>query len=265
MNIFYTEPFFGTNDNINYSAMHEQMEHHCESWDKPLVLIICGAYRMGVSIPDYAKKNIGFVYDYATGSSKTSIVATEQGLLGRVTGYWNCDEWCDITIYINEKHYQSLKACYVEHATSTPMVDVRKKFQYDENGDVIGIIHNSDCVEIPCIERFDGQEYNALIKAYLEGEYGFEKIGKSLPNDIIWIPGRRSTRQKPVKLSQVFSKNENTTKIILRNENNLNHYCYTTLYEMDENVIKVLFGKIVKGKYVSSYDENKKIISTLTT
>lgn len=41
--------------------------------------------------------------------------------------------------------------------------------------------------------------------------------------------------------------------------------CYTTLYDIDENYIKVRYGKIVKGDYVETYDENKKIIRTLTT
>lgn len=48
-------------------------------------------------------------------------------------------------------------------------------------------------------------------------------------------------------------------------EENINKQCYTTLYDIDEDTIKVKYGKIVKGDYVETYDENKKIIRTLTT
>lgn len=263
---FHIESFFATNDNINYAEIQWKMLNDCESWDKPLVFIICGAYRMGVSIPPSCKKNIGFVFDYATGNGKNSVITTEQGLLGRVTGYWETDDWCDITIYINEKHYNGLKACYVEHAASTPMTDVKRKFVQKEDGKKVGIIEDDDFIEIPCDEKFDGKEYNDKIREYLEGPKGFAKIGKTLPEGIIFIPGRRNDKRNKVHFSQPkFSNSEHTTITILKKEENINKPCYTTLYDIDENNIKVKYGKIVKGDYIETYDENKKIISTLTT
>lgn len=261
---FHIEPFFATNDNINYAEIQNKMEHDCNVWDKPLVFVICGAYRMGVSIPPYCKKNIGFVFDYATGNGKNHVITTEQGLLGRVTGYWETDDWCDITIYINEKHYNGLKACYVEHAISTPMADVKQKFVKNENGEKVGIIGEDDFIEIPCDEKFDGKEYNHKVNEFVK-KY-LENTGKALPDDIVWFPGRRNDKRNKVRFLQpTFSMKEHEAKSILSKIKNVNKPCYTTLYDIDENCIKVRYGKIVKGDYVDTYDENKKIIRTLTT
>ena len=263
---FHVETYFSTNENINYSDIQWKMEHDCESYNEPLIFVVAGAYRMGVSIPPICKKNIGFIFDYATGNAKNSVVTKEQGLLGRVTGYWETDDWCDITIYINEKHYKGLKACYVEQATSTPMADPKTKFVANEGGEKVGIIGEDDFIEIPCDEKFDGKEYNDKIKEYLEGPKGFAKIGKALPEGIIFVPGRRNDKRNKVHFSHpTFSNSEHTTITILKKEENINKQCYTTLYDIDEDTIKVKYGKIVKGDYVETYDENKNITRTLKT
>ena len=262
---FHVETFFSNTNNINYAEIENKMEHDCDTWDKPLLFVICGAYRMGVSISSFCKKNIGFVYDYATGNSKTNIVTTEQGLMGRVTGYWETNDWHDILIYINEKHYNSLKSCYVEHVTSTPMVDIKEKFEPKENGSEIGIISENDYIEIPCSKIFNGKEYNREIKNYLESE-GFIKFGKKLPEDVVWLPGRRNNENYVVKFTEpVFSLKEDGAKSILKKEENINKICYTTLYEMKDGIIKVKYGKIVRGERVKTYDENTKIIESLKT
>lgn len=261
---FHVETYFSTNENINYSDIQWKMEHECEDWDKPLIFVVSGAYRMGVSIPPTCKKNIGFIFDYSTGNAKNSVITTEQGLLGRVTGYWKTDDWCNITIYINEKHYNGLKACYVEHAISTPMADVKQKFVKNENGEKVGIIGEDDFIEIPCDEKFDGKEYNHKVNEFVK-KY-LENTGKALPDDIVWFPGRRNDKRNKVRFLQpTFSMKEDGAKSILSKIENVNKPCYTTLYDIDENCIKVRYGKIVKGDYVDTYDENKKIIRTLTT
>lgn len=261
---FHVETYFSTNENINYSDIQWKMEHECEDWDKPLIFVVAGAYRMGVSIPPTCKKNIGFIFDYSTGNAKNSVITTEQGLLGRVTGYWETDDWCDITIYINEKHYNGLKACYVEQAISTPMADVKQKFVKNENGEKVGIIGEDDFIEIPCDEKFDSKEYNHKVNEFVK-KY-LENTGKALPDDIVWFPGRRNDKRNKVRFLQpTFSMKEHIAKSILSKIENVNKPCYTTLYDIDENCIKVRYGKIVKGDYVDIYDENKKIIRTLTT
>lgn len=263
---FHIERFFATNDNINYAEIENKMEHDCEVWDKPMVFVVCGAYRMGVSIPAYCKKNIGFVFDFASGSGKTNVITTEQGLMGRVTGYWKTDDWCDMTIYINEKHYKGLRAYYVEHATSTPMSNTKQEFRPDEQGKAVSIIGEDDFIVIPCDKKFDGKEFKNDIKEYIEGPNGIVKIGKSLPKDIIFIPGRRNNKRNATHHSQpTFSDKEHTTIVILKDEKNINKQCYTVLYDEDENIIMVKYGRIVRGNYVDVYDENKQIIGTLAT
>ena len=146
------------------------------------------------------------------------------------------------------------------------MADVKQKFVANESGGKVGIIGEDDFVEIPCDEKFDGKEYNDKIREYLEGPKGFVKIGKTLPEGIIFVPGRRNDKRNKVRFSQpTFSNSEHTTITILKKEENINKQCYTTLYDIDEDTIKVKYGKIVKGNYVETYDENKKIIRTLTT
>lgn len=261
---FHVETYFSTNENINYSDIQWKMEHEYEDWDKPLIFVVAGAYRMGVSIPPTCKKNIGFIFDYSTGNAKNSVITTEQGLLGRVTGYWETDDWCDITIYINEKHYNGLKACYVEQAISTPMADVKQKFVPKEEGTKVGIISDDDFIEIFCDEKFGDKEYNHKVKEFVEAS--LRKMGKPLPEDIVWLPGRRNDKRNKVRFSQpTFSLKEDGARSILSKKENINKQCYTTLYDIDENTIKVRYGKIVKGDYVETYDENKKIIRTLTT
>ena len=269
---FHIETFFATNANINYDAIQWKMFKECDAWwknkdeHKPLVIVVAGAYRMGVSIPSDCKKNIGFIFDYATGDAKNSVITTEQGLLGRITGYWKTDEWRDILIYINEKHYNGLKGCYIKHETSTPMADVKLKFVENEDGKEVGIISDDDFIEIPCDEKFDGEEYNNKIKEYLEGPNGFAKIGKALPEGIVFIPGRRNSRRNKGHRNQPkFDRKEDGARAILKKEENIGKECYTILYDEDEDTIKVKYGKIVKGDLVDTYDENKKVIPTMAT
>lgn len=271
---FHIETFVATNTNrINYAEIEKLMEHQCEDWwsekksmSKPLIIVVAGAYRMGVSIPSYCKKNIGFVFDFATGDAKNSVITTEQGLFGRITGYWKTNEWRDILIYINEKHYNGLKACYVKHETSTPMADVKLKFVENEDGKEVGIISDDDFIEIPCDEKFDGEEYNNKIKEYLEGPNGFAKIGKALPEGIVFIPGRRNSRRNKGHRNQPkFDRKEDGARAILKKEENIGKECYTILYDEDEDTIKVKYGKIVKGDLINTYDENKEKIPTMTT
>ena len=131
-------------------------------------------------------------------------------------------------------------------------------------GEKVGIIGEDDFIEIPCDEKFDGKEYNHKVNEFVK-KY-LENTGKALPDDIVWFPGRRNDKRNKVRFLQpTFSMKEDGAKSILSKIENVNKPCYTTLYDIDENCIKVRYGKIVKGDYVDTYDENKKIIRTLTT
>ena len=269
---FHVEAFFASGKNIPYSEIEKCMEHSCDIniYSKPLMIIIAGAYRMGVSIPPYCKKNIGVIFDYSSGNGKTGTLTTEQGLMGRVTGYWKkCDDWRDMNIYINEKHYNSLIGCYIEHATSTPMSNVNKKGKFieDNNGNEISIIEEPDIITIPCNGRFVRKErfYNQRIEDFLKGPYGFNLIGKSISDDIIYIQGRRNSSTLKTHFNKPKFGEKNHEAYIKKLEKNINKQCYTTLYDEENDIIMVKYGKIVKGKYEKQYDENRSIIPTMST
>lgn len=256
-----------TDKNINYAEIEKCIEH-CNEFDKsnefyekPLAIIIHGAYRMGISIPSYCKLNIGIICDY----NKQSVITTEQGLLGRISGYWDNDNWKDISIYINEKHYNALKTCYVKHATSTPLIKDKKIFIPDEDGNEIGIVKQNNITKILCNSiTFDGKEYNNDVDKFVR-EY-FKNIGKPLPTDIIFFPGRRNIKNSKKYIKQPsFNPNEEKAKYLLKDMKNIDHPCYTTLYDNEENAIFLIYGIIKKGRYETDYIEDKKIISTLLT
>lgn len=146
------------------------------------------------------------------------------------------------------------------------MSNTKQEFRPDEQGKAVSIIGEDDFIVIPCDKKFDGKEFKNDIKEYIEGPNGIVKIGKSLPKDIIFIPGRRNNKRNATHHSQpTFSDKEHTTIVILKDEKNINKQCYTVLYDEDENIIMVKYGRIVRGNYVDVYDENKQIIGTLAT
>lgn len=91
--------------------------------NKYLMIYIKGILRMGMSLRDSVKEHIGAIYDVtapAITAGKTTIATTEQGLLGRICGYWNYTG--DILAMIPEEHQDVLHWA---------------KELYDENGEYI--------------------------------------------------------------------------------------------------------------------------------
>ena len=234
---FHIETFYSVNEKINYDKIQTIMQNKCNNYDKPIIFIIEGAFRMGITIPEYCKKNIGVVFDYAT----QKIVATVQGLLGRVTGYSQTENWKDLVIYINARHKKQLET-YIKYEKKTPYREV-ETFVEDEDGDEVGIT-NIDCVyEYPVDKTEIGEKsYNDDICKALEST-------DSKFKDMIFIPGRRNRSENKMRFENPhFSvKSWQTIKPIHKPEN-LNKYCYTTVYFEDDGFVKVRLGKIVKGK-----------------
>lgn len=84
-------------------------EHFERHPNKYLMIYIKGILRMGISLRNSVKKYVGAIYDVtspALGSGKTTIATTEQGLLGRICGYW--DYAGDILAMIPEEHQGAL-------------------------------------------------------------------------------------------------------------------------------------------------------------
>lgn len=266
---FDVETYFAKNEKINYAAIHSEIEHFndgddsIEDW-KPLCIIVAGAYRMGVSIPEWCKKKIGVVYDYCGGKTKVgAAVTTEQGLFGRMTGYWFNNEWQNMTVFINEEHVKALKSCYVEETSRTTQVDFKEDFIACDDGDVVDVVSESSIEEFQLELEYqlilnDAKEYNKIIQNFLEN-------WKEKFKDMIFIPGRRNSDTQKIKFDKpMFSKNMHGMEKYLIPENN-GRGCYTTLYDTNSGIISVRFGTIRKGKMIQIVNDSTKVISTLAT
>lgn len=125
-NKFYVREFNSNDNAIDYRAIEDAIimqnlmfENKLLKGEKNinipfLIVVIKGAYRMGISIPSEAKRLIGAVYDVTL--SKDNYETTEQGLLGRMCGYYNDEEWKNIKFYLNGDHWERLYDYY--HNTS---------------------------------------------------------------------------------------------------------------------------------------------------
>lgn len=263
---FQVETYFASSENINYYKIHYDIEHinddesPINEW-KPLCVVVAGAYRMGVSIPEESKKNIGVVYDYCKQKAKNGgAVTTEQGLLGRSTGYWNNNEWKRMTIFINEEHIKALNTCYIEEKSQTTMVEHKSTFEPCKDGDIVSIVPESEVITIKPVSplNLSGQEYNIPIKNYLEN---WNKDYK----DMIFFNGRRnSDKQKQQFSTPQFSNKLHGAEKHLKPEND-GKRCYTILYDSESDTIYVRFGTIRIGRNIEVTQETKKVIKTLET
>lgn len=299
-----------TRGNIDYDGAWYKIQNFKPKYGKNfLIVFIKGSLRMGITIPPHIKSFIGFIYDYS-GSKKskntktTELITTEQALLGRICGYWpGYDKsWKNILIFINSKHIEPLKRCYVDGVTQCPTGSKTEEvFVEDENGDKYGVIEDEANVEayFPFDEN-SCKKYNLDFIAP-NGKYGgeiesglaeFLKTQKSFFNDekVVCLRGRRNLKEDgsinnerktpkfeyKITAKQSSMSNQNQNKI----RDNVEKYgsgqsCYTTLIKFDElengvagktGTVIVKFGKCAKGKYQNIYsDVSDKPIKTLDT
>lgn len=251
----------GSEGKIDYNAIENILEHRCDGYEKPLLIIIKGAFRMGISLHEYAKKNIGVVFDYSDGNN---VIATEQGLLGRVSGYWTTDDWKDLKIYINANQYETLIDYYINENIPHPLMKkVNNVFVEDENGTELGFADLGEPFTIPCTEKYDGNEYNELVKNYVI-DY-FNKQGTPLRDDVVWLAGRRWKDGKGHKYAH-FDMKEHSTKSILDNHPEyIGMDFITAFYNYDEDKISIKYGKYCYGIYTNKYIIAAQPVPTMVT
>lgn len=99
---------------LEYDSLHDKIRRYSlEPGNKGKgvyqIILIKNALRMAISIPNEIKDCISVLYDFASDNKNAAV--TEQGLLGRMTGYWEEGDthWRDILFYINEAHLQFFK------------------------------------------------------------------------------------------------------------------------------------------------------------
>jgi hypothetical protein len=90
---------------LDYNKVNEELKMMFSSYDntkvKPVLFLIKGAYRAGVTINPKDKNYIYMIYD-----NSSEMAATYQGLAGRISGYRFCDEdtLSRIKMYLNMEH-----------------------------------------------------------------------------------------------------------------------------------------------------------------
>lgn len=256
---FKVKEFFSSNtSSIDYAAMEEIMLTGPSNnlTDKPIMIVVKGAYTMGIRIKPEAKKNIGAIYDVRCNCSgkkaRKGIVSTIQGLLGRITGYWNSDDWKDIRIWVHECARVNLVGYYYEQQLSTPVAIKRDVF-VPGDGDIIGIVPERTYT-FSNVPMFAGNIKDEIVK-YLENN-------DSLYSSMINAVGTRYTKTGHQTIPY-FSIDDETEDI--RIPENINKKCYTYLYSKKDHTIDVTCGVILMGKYVKVDDSNYTCVETLAT
>lgn len=116
---------------IDYSQIEQSIFYNCYHYKdngmKFHLVVIKNAFSYGITIKPETKKLISTCYDVRKDVNSTE--ATEQGLLGRMSGY-GCkkSDFEDLEIFINETHYNGIKECMINLSNefSTPLKSYEK-------------------------------------------------------------------------------------------------------------------------------------------
>lgn len=249
---------FSQDTEINYEAMSSLMLEGPKNnlSGKPIMIVVKGAYTMGNVIKREPKKNIGAIYDVRSNcrgkNARKGIVSTIQGILGRITGYTDSDDWKDIRIWVHDDARVKMSKYYYEQASSTPIAGTRMMFVPDDNGE-IGILPAEDSITYYGVPVFDKGTIKASVVEFLEGKDAkYKGMLKAFSRYT-----KKSHMTKPY-----FSVTD--TKEI-RTKENIGKPCYTFLYDEEEHTIEVLYGTIMRGRYDPIEENNVRVETLLTT
>lgn len=286
-NFEIAEFFSSNNANIPYAEIENLIQNHISDYELPLLIVIAGAYRMGISIPPYCKSNIGVVFDF---SNSPEVSTTEQGLLGRMSGYWNNDDWHDLTIMISKNHYDELKNCYVNKKYSTPTKErITEEFIVDEiNGKSLFPIFNFGSEKYPEYENNDyslklldvpeekikelcdkssfGNPWSTYLKEQLDKKYS-EYIG--IP---VFFPQRNFDNKKSGFYDvekwrkNPISKSEHGFENKIKDLENKKICSFLLECRGNNPTLHVKIGLVKRGNWMEKiHVNNKRIIETLNT
>ncbi len=252
---------YSQNTEINYDAMNDKMLNGPKEnlTDKPIMIVVKGAYTMGNVIKTEAKKNIGAIFDVRSNcngkNGRKGIVSTIQGLLGRITGYTDTDDWKDIRIWVHDDARTKMRGYYYEQASSTPITVNRQVFIPNDKGE-IGILEAGDSITYYGVPEFEkGRTIKEGIIKYLENIDEKYKTMKCLTID---------RYVKTNHMSRPYFGSPAETESV-RIEDNLGLHCYSFLYDKQEHKIDVLYGTFMRGNYETVEDSNAVRVLTLLT
>lgn len=117
-------------ENIDYFSAYDMIRFsQFEGGDNVLVIVKQG-FSYGISIPDDIKPLIATIYDFRPNSGKDSTTdSTEQGLLGRMTGYHPFGINKYLKIYINQVMLLGLYGYHITREIDTPNIPNAKNIK----------------------------------------------------------------------------------------------------------------------------------------
>lgn len=159
------------NQKVPYHDMYEAIDDICIDRDKYknkyLLVVIKGSFKMGKRFKLKYKDYCGVCVDYS--DNDKNVETTEQGLLGRFSGYITKrkikDAWKNTRFYISKTHYDMIKNYYERSDYMTPYdfnnEEESKKHRRFRKvwgvGDMYGV--NNDLFPINGIKEFNVTQY----------------------------------------------------------------------------------------------------------
>ena len=113
--------------NIDYDNAYKEIEYSQYDGGKNILIVVKQGFSYGISIPDEVKPLISTIYDFRPSFSNTTTDSTEQGLLGRMTGYHPNGISKYLKIYISEEHLEALYDYHCKFPPSESPMPSKKK------------------------------------------------------------------------------------------------------------------------------------------
>lgn len=108
--------------NIDYENAYKEIRYSQFDGGKNVLIVVKQGFSYGISIPDDVKPLISTIYDFRPKTGETTTDGTEQGLLGRMTGYHPQGLSKYLKIYISNEHLEGLYGYHCEYPpTESPM------------------------------------------------------------------------------------------------------------------------------------------------
>ena len=163
--------------NIDYDNAYSEIEYSQFPSGKNILIIVKQGFSYGITIPDKIKPLISTIYDFRPSFSNSTTDSTEQGLLGRMTGYHPNGLSKYLKIYISEEHLNGLYGYHCKYPpTESPMPSTKKggkvKCSFEEWND--GVYEN-DKDKNNHIELWNNDKLKPLIFRGKEVDEFFKK------------------------------------------------------------------------------------------
>lgn len=113
--------------NIDYDGAYKQIEYSQFEGGENALIVVKQGFSYGISIPDDIKPLIATIYDYRPSFANTTTDSTEQGLLGRMTGYHPNELNKHLKIYISEEHLDGLWGYHIHIPPSDSPMPSKKR------------------------------------------------------------------------------------------------------------------------------------------